>query len=676
MPQDGLYTGVLGTDSTDVVEFDATFDTSEPGIYVFRVWTDLEGDSDRSNDTTEVTIVNAPLITEYPYTQDFEADNGIWYPEAEGLAPSSWEYGSPAGGEIANAVSGSNAWVTNLDGPYNDNELSYLNSPCFDLSGFNQDPVIGFHLYLTTQACCDELFLEFSTDDGENWERLGSSDTGINWYNDAFNNWWDGTAGQQGWRYVQHELTDLAGAPNVRLRFVFSSNAGIAEEGAAIDNIFIGAELDTDLAASNLALPAGAACGSAEESVRITILNTGDSPIGSPEVSYSVNGGPVVTEMATEIVLLPGEQDSYTFSQTYDATQPGDYVIKAWGNVLNDPYSGNDTIVQFYRTAVELPFREDFEGGSVPEGWETSPQANVGSGHNNQSNVLFVNMYSFVSEAFFTTPQFGPIQEGDTLRFDYKYVDFAAGTVPTFLSSGDSLLIEATTDCGLTYDTLFVINEDNHLPNLDLTTVELPLDEYAGEFLRIRFSAVWGAGDYFLDLDNINIRRCPEDLGIELELSAASGADNADGSITATAAAGEAPYTFEWETGETGATIDSLLPGDYTLTVTDAFGCQQVVTASVSITSTQELNPAAPELSLAPNPTSGQTTLNVRFPQPADARILVFNAMGQLIYERVEQKVSEGQYLLDLSDQSAGLYYIQVSAGGQMSTAKLIRTNH
>jgi len=44
----------------------------------------------------------------------------------------------------------------------------------------------------------------------------------------------------------------------------------------------------------------------------------------------------------------------------------------------------------------------------------------------------------------------------------------------------------------------------------------------------------------------------------------------ADGSITTEAMGGVAPYTYSWSTGATTANISNLLPGQYTLTVTDA----------------------------------------------------------------------------------------------------------
>ncbi len=52
--------------------------------------------------------------------------------------------------------------------------------------------------------------------------------------------------------------------------------------------------------------------------------------------------------------------------------------------------------------------------------------------------------------------------------------------------------------------------------------------------------------------------------------------DDPSGRITAQAINGAAPYTYTWGTGATGSTVSGLLPGTYSLTVTDAQGNERV----------------------------------------------------------------------------------------------------
>ena len=58
-----------------------------------------------------------------------------------------------------------------------------------------------------------------------------------------------------------------------------------------------------------------------------------------------------------------------------------------------------------------------------------------------------------------------------------------------------------------------------------------------------------------------------------------AGVDN--GSIATTVSGGIAPYRYDWSTGANTPSITNLMPGDYTVTVTDANGCQSAATFTV-----------------------------------------------------------------------------------------------
>lgn len=96
------------------------------------------------------------------------------------------------------------------------------------------------------------------------------------------------------------------------------------------------------------------------------------------------------------------------------------------------------------------------------------------------------------------------------------------------------------------------------------------------------------AGDYILDV--FDAEQCqgtidfllnePEELRLNIEPGRISCNGAADGALIAIPAGGTPDYTFAWSTGTTTRTIDELVAGDYTLTVTDANGCtiEQTVT--------------------------------------------------------------------------------------------------
>ena len=64
--------------------------------------------------------------------------------------------------------------------------------------------------------------------------------------------------------------------------------------------------------------------------------------------------------------------------------------------------------------------------------------------------------------------------------------------------------------------------------------------------------------------------------------STQSTCSNANGTASVVAGGGIVPYTYSWTSGGTGATENNLAAGSYNVTITDANGCTQTVTAIVA----------------------------------------------------------------------------------------------
>ncbi len=199
--------------------------------YTFDCWLTAAGDNYQSNDSIlNYSLHNSPVISTYPYLEGFETNDGYWY--AKG-ANTSWEWGAPANNIIFKAANGTNAWITNLSGNYNDNELSYLYSPCFNLAGLVQ-PVLSFSHIFDIEQDYDYTWVEYSTD-GKVWKRLGTTGTGTNWYdNSSADNW---RVSKTFWHVASIDIPPFAG--NMRFRFVMSSDGGVNYEGVGIDDIHI-----------------------------------------------------------------------------------------------------------------------------------------------------------------------------------------------------------------------------------------------------------------------------------------------------------------------------------------------------------------------------------------------------------------------------------------------------
>jgi hypothetical protein len=210
---------------TQTANFSALID------YSIDVWVKYAGDNYAANDSIlNYTIHSSPVISTYPYLQDFENSNGNFY--AYGTN-STWQWGTPAKSFINKAANGTKAWVTNLTGAYSDYETSYLGTPCFDLTGLN-NPVLSFsHIYQSEQDY-DYTWVEYSTD-GKTWNKLGNINEGTNWYNDASTNSWNNTSARWQVASIDIPVTNTT----VRFRFVMSSDGGVTEEGIGIDDVRI-----------------------------------------------------------------------------------------------------------------------------------------------------------------------------------------------------------------------------------------------------------------------------------------------------------------------------------------------------------------------------------------------------------------------------------------------------
>lgn len=202
-----------------------------------NVWLSVAGDTYNTNDSIlNYHIRNSAIVTTFPYLENFEQGDGGYF--AEGYKPT-WQFGTPTSAQINKAASGTKAWKTNLAGKYGNLELSYLYSPCFDISSLSE-PMLSFSVALDIEDCgsvlCDAAYVECSFD-GSTWIKLGSTGQGTNWYDPKFNIW--NQAGNTRWHVASIPLPQPGGGASIRFRFVLNTDPGVTREGFAIDDIHI-----------------------------------------------------------------------------------------------------------------------------------------------------------------------------------------------------------------------------------------------------------------------------------------------------------------------------------------------------------------------------------------------------------------------------------------------------
>jgi|GEM_PF-5872458 len=206
------------------------------------------GDFNMENDTLYSTLLLQPIIATFPYIEDFEAGQGGWV--FDGSNNSSWEFGLPDGTTIDTAASGVNAWATNLDGSYSNNEEGAVESPCFDFTSLC-GPKIEMDVWWNSEFSWDGANLQSSIDGQTTWQNIGAFQDTVNWYNDntisaapgGSQVGWTGRQatnnGSGGYVTAEHLLDGLSGQSNVFLRVNFGSDGSVVDDGFAFDNISI-----------------------------------------------------------------------------------------------------------------------------------------------------------------------------------------------------------------------------------------------------------------------------------------------------------------------------------------------------------------------------------------------------------------------------------------------------
>ena len=227
---------IPSNDSIDFT-FEDTLSTDFVGKLTFKIWARSLTDNYPTNDTIRnLSVFISPKVSSFPYYEGFEANDGKW--NAYGTK-SSWEWGVPARNlsVIDTAANGSNIWVTNFSGNYNANELSYLESPCFDFSEMDEDFQFSFNAIHQLETDYDFAYLEVS-EDGISWKKVGWKGSGTNWYNHDSEQW-NGTSNQWSVRSNKLTATAFSDKKNIRFRFAFSSDISLSYEGIGIDDIHI-----------------------------------------------------------------------------------------------------------------------------------------------------------------------------------------------------------------------------------------------------------------------------------------------------------------------------------------------------------------------------------------------------------------------------------------------------
>ncbi len=253
------WSGNIASNATGTIELPGI--SASEGSHVFNAEIVQVNDANMSNNTLTSTFdVNESTQGLITYTfgdanPGGSEENGAW-----SLADDLWQIGTPITSNFNGLID--SGYATNPSGNYSDNTRAYLTSPCYNMTTL-ENPILRFDMAFDIEINWDVLYMEYSIDEGESWQVLGTAND-PNWYNSNFQDpgrvltigkQWTGTDATL--KEYSYNLSTFSDESSMMFRFVFASDQAVNQEGVIIDNFKVDASAVLgvdDLEASNFAI--------------------------------------------------------------------------------------------------------------------------------------------------------------------------------------------------------------------------------------------------------------------------------------------------------------------------------------------------------------------------------------------------------------------------------------
>jgi hypothetical protein len=244
------WTGTLN--SQESITIDIPTIVANKGDHTLNIEAELNNDSFSSNNKKSVAFKINELNATPTTINTFESSNDdLIVITSGGNGSDLWQRGAPTKTKLNTLGSGTNAYATSLSGNYTNLTTSILLTKCYDLTQIT-NPIFNFKMAFDIERDWDYLVVEYSTNDGNNWNILGSA-SDPNWYTSS--SVLNGLPGKQwsGWaedinpvsgtnatlNSYSYNLAALSSESKIVFRFKFVSDQLENGEGVVLDDLVI-----------------------------------------------------------------------------------------------------------------------------------------------------------------------------------------------------------------------------------------------------------------------------------------------------------------------------------------------------------------------------------------------------------------------------------------------------
>jgi hypothetical protein len=210
----------------------------------------------------------------------------------------------------------------------------------------------------------------------------------------------------------------------------------------------------------------------------------------------------------------------------------------------------------------QVNYTQNWNAITTTGGWSTN-WASTTSLVCEGTRAVRKNIYTTATAGAFVSPLLGTSNGAlVNMSFQYKVTNWSAGTVATPATFGTIQVQYGPTATG-PWTTAFTINNTNHTPSTACATRNLSFTPAAGN-LYVRFNCIYGAGDYWMYFDNVNLTQAAlsgcsgTPLAGTASINASSGCASTPLTLTATGITSGTGITYQWQSSPDNITWTNI----------------------------------------------------------------------------------------------------------------------